>query len=198
MAGITFEAVSPTAIVCSRCCKALPETAFRRRSKSSTLRMRECGGCHARYERERRRSQRQEAASIILQKSASVIARASNLERLSALLDLLVQQLGGPQKFYQCWLDEIERLKSKRRPTFRLLRFCEMLANAEFLHDAEIHERRMQINAPEWRSSLHSELRQLITKHPEVVIEAAEELKRPQSSANTKSRIGCASYRRKT
>ena len=180
--GITSETVSPTSIVCSSCCRSLPETAFRRRSKSSTLRMRQCGRCHAAYERQRRRSQRQEAAGISLQKSASAIARASNLERISALLDLLVQQLGGPQKFYQSWLDEIERLKSKRRPTFRLLRFCEMLANVESLRDEMAAERRKLSGSPEWRIALQNELWQLVKNNPEVVAEAAEKLECTHSS----------------
>jgi hypothetical protein len=79
-----------------------------------------------------------------MQKSASAIARAPNLERLSSLLELLVNQFGGPHQLYAFWLAEIERLKSTRRSGFRLLRFLEMLGNMEFLHDAELHERRKQ------------------------------------------------------
>ena len=127
----------------------LPESAFRRRSKSSTLRMRQCRGCHATYERQRRQAHRQSSAGLAMQKSASAIARAPNLERLSSLLELLVQQFGGPNQFYQNWLDEIERLKRKRRAGFRLVRFFEMLANIEFLLDTQIGQRQKRIDTSE-------------------------------------------------
>ena len=150
--------VSAGSFVCSRCCKLLPESEFRRRSKSSTLRMRQCSACHATYERQRRRDQRQRAAGLTLQRSASAIARAPNLQRLSTLLDLLVTQFGGHLRLYQFWLAEIERLKTKRRPAFRLLRFCEMLANAESLRDARAAECRQRFGSPEWRTALQNEL----------------------------------------
>ena len=138
-----------SSFVCSRCCQLLPELAFRRRSKSSTLRMRQCRDCHATYERQRRQTQRQSSAGLAMQKSASAIARAPNLERLSSLLELLVQQFGGPNQFYQNWLDEIERLKRKRRAGFRLVRFFEMLANIEFLLDTQIGQRQKRIDTSE-------------------------------------------------
>jgi len=138
--------------------------------------MKQCRICHATYERQRRHAQRQRNAGLAIQKSATAIARAPNLASVSTMLKLLVQQFGGPNQFYQYWFDEIERLKRKRRPTFRLLRFLEMLTNLEFLHDAEIHERRKQINSQEWRSALYAELCHLIEKHPEVVTEAAAKL----------------------
>jgi hypothetical protein len=111
--------------------------------------MRQCKSCHATYERERRQAHRRKSAGLVIQKSASAIARAPNLERLSVLLDLLTKQFGGPHQLYQYWLREIERLKSSRRVGFRLLRFLEMVANLEYLRDVELHERRRQINSPE-------------------------------------------------
>ena len=111
--------------------------------------MRQCRDCHATYERQRRQTQRQSSAGLAMQKSASAIARAPNLERLSSLLELLVQQFGGPNQFYQNWLDEIERLKRKRRACFRLVRFFEMLANIEFLLDTQIGQRQKRIDTSE-------------------------------------------------
>jgi hypothetical protein len=143
------ETVPTDSRICSRCCQRLPETAFRRRSTTSTLRMRQCRTCHATYERQRRQTNRVNAAGLSLQKSATAIARAPNLERLSRLVDLLTKQFGGPHQLYAFWLAEIERLKKTRRAGFRLLRFLEMLANIEYLRDVEIYERRKQINASE-------------------------------------------------
>jgi len=99
-----------------------------------------CGNCHSQDERQRRKAKRLQAAGLMTQKVASQSSRSDSLERVSALLNLLVTRLGGPHEFYRFWLDEIDRLKAHRRSGFRLIRFCEMAGNYEFLCFADAAE----------------------------------------------------------
>ena len=76
---------------------------------------------------------RQRANSLAAQKTATQVSRCNSLERSSRLIDMMVNGLGGPQRFLEFWTSEIQRLSIRQRSTVRLLRFCEMLMKADML-----------------------------------------------------------------
>src|SRR6187401_98803 len=110
-------------MLCSTCAKAYPIEDFRRRSKSSDLRARQCRTCHTIAERDRLRAKSLKAKRLTAQKIATQVSRSTSFEHATSLIHLLVTGMGGAHRFYDFWFAEIERLKVQRQHRARLLRF---------------------------------------------------------------------------
>ena len=75
----------------------------------------------------RRRKQREHEAGWIIQKTASQISRSTERHRTVALVEQLVDAMGGPQKLVTHWREECLKLTKQRRRSTRLCRMYEML-----------------------------------------------------------------------
>jgi hypothetical protein len=113
--------------ICSVCVLRLPVEQFRLRSRATGVRMHQCRSCHATTARARHRAKRTREQGWLIQKSASQIARSQSLARSLALLEELIDAVGGPQKLIQFWRAECLKLTSQRRSSTRLARMYEML-----------------------------------------------------------------------
>lgn len=161
--------------ICSTCFQQHPEDQFRLRSIQTGARMRQCRSCHASYERERRLRIQHTRRGLTAQKLASRVSRSKSFEQAASIVCLLTRSLGGPERMLEFWVDEIERLKARRRFSPRLTRFFEMLFHSENLREAREAERRRNYDNPEWVDSLREEIQYLVRNHPEVLLQAAEE-----------------------
>ena len=113
--------------ICSVCVRLLPAEQFRLRSRASGVRMHQCRACHTAMTRSRHRAKRAREQGWLIQKTASQIARSPSLNRSLALLEQLVDVMGGPQQLIQHWRAECLKLTGQRRSSTRLARMYEML-----------------------------------------------------------------------
>jgi hypothetical protein len=77
--------------------------------------------------RARHRAKRAREQGWLIQKIASQIARSPSRNRSLALLEQLVDVMGGPQQLIQHWRAECLKLTGQRRSSTRLARMYEML-----------------------------------------------------------------------
>lgn len=87
-----------------------------------------CRGCHATLDRLRRHKRREHETGWKIQKAASQISRSLERQHTLALLEQLVDAMGGPHKLIEHWRAECHKLMSQKRRTTRLARMYEMLA----------------------------------------------------------------------
>ena len=113
--------------VCYTCAKFLPASHFRFRSRATGVRMTECNTCFATRERDRNRKKRAREKGWAIQKTASQIARSPDLSRTVALLENLVDVMGGPEKLVETWHTECWKLTTQKRSSTWLVRMYEML-----------------------------------------------------------------------
>ena len=113
--------------ICSLCAECLPADQFRFRSPATGVRMHQCRSCHAATARARHRAKRAQKEGWLIQKTASQIARSTNINRSLALLEQLVAAVGGPRKLLELWRAECLRLTNQRRSSTRLARMYEIL-----------------------------------------------------------------------
>ena len=113
--------------ICTRCFRCLPADQFRFRCRATGVRMHQCRSCHTERARAHRRASRARQRGWLIQKTASQIARSQSLTRSLALLEELIDAVGGPQKLIQFWRAECLKLTSQRRSSTRLARMYEML-----------------------------------------------------------------------
>lgn len=112
---------------CRRCYVSFPASYFRFRNRAKGIRMHYCRGCHAELDRLRRRRRREHETGWILQKTASQISRSTERHRTVALVEQLVDAMGGPQKLVTHWRAECLKLTKQRKRSTRLCRMYEML-----------------------------------------------------------------------
>jgi hypothetical protein len=89
--------------------------------------MHQCRSCHAATARARHRAKRAQEEGWLIQKTASQIARSTNINGSLALLEQLVAAVGGPRKLLELWRAECVKLTNQRRSSTRLARMYEML-----------------------------------------------------------------------
>ncbi len=118
--------------ICSTCARALPVTEFRRRSKTSDSRMTKCRQCHSEYERDRRRAIQRKKKGREIQKFTTRISRLRSFQKISNLVLMMLTTLGGPDRFFGVWVEEVERARNQKRKTWTShgLRFCNALFQA--------------------------------------------------------------------
>lgn len=163
-------------MLCSACAKPHPIQEFRRRSKSSNIRARQCRKCHAIAERDRLRAKSLKAKRLTAQKIATQVARSTSFEHATNLINLLVSGMGGADRFFDFWFEEIERLKAQRHHRARLLRFFEMVFNAQVLWEGRAAAFRNRLDTPEGRAALREEVRRMVKDDPAFVAEAAAQM----------------------
>lgn len=83
--------------------------------------------CFATRERERNQKKRAREKGWAIQKTASQIARSPDINRTVALLENLVDVMGGPEKLVETWHTECWKLTTQKRSSTRLVRMYEML-----------------------------------------------------------------------
>jgi hypothetical protein len=157
--------------LCGKCCKALPISEFRCRSKASDLRSSDCRSCHARYEHVRVQKQRNTTRRRIVRKAADEVARCRTVDQAASIIAMLPAAFGGVETLFNFWTDEVQR---GDRPS-ELVRFCELWYRFELLQDSAATQLQHQLNTPEGRAALREELHGLIRKHPEIAVQAARE-----------------------
>lgn len=113
--------------ICSLCAECLPADQFRFRSRATGVRMHQCRTCHAEKAKAHRRASRARQRGWLIQKTASQISRSPSRNRSLALLEQLVDVMGGPQQLIQHWRAECLKLTGQRRSSTRLARMYEML-----------------------------------------------------------------------
>lgn len=95
---------------CNSCGISFPLTQFRKRSKNSTHRHRECRKCHAHAVRQWRRKQREDS----LQKELSAYVRSSSQsphdEKIRELTVALIDSFGGIEALVKAWTDNIRAM----------------------------------------------------------------------------------------
>jgi hypothetical protein len=159
--------------ICSTCARPLPVTEFRRRSKTSESRMTKCRECHSAYERARRKKIELGQNARELQKFTTRIAKSRSYKRICNLVDLMVSRLGGPNKFWEVWTSEINRVRTQKRGTRYALRFCEAVIRE---HQAVLGERdSFARTEEEVAAELQHCLRRLFLTDPAIMEKAARQ-----------------------
>jgi hypothetical protein len=113
--------------ICHTCARFLPVSHFRFRNRATGVRMTECRACFNRRETTRNRKKRAREKGWAIHKTASQITRSPDLGRSLALLENLVDVMGGPEKLVETWHTECWRLTTQKRSSTRLARMYEML-----------------------------------------------------------------------
>ncbi len=162
--------------ICRHCAQVLPVEQFRRLGRDSQQRHSTCNRCHAAAERARVRRKRQFESGWNLQKSCSGIARSNSLARAQSLLELMVAGFGGPGRFAAGWAQEIDRLRSSRRPSTRLTRMYEAVVKLTYLADLARRDIMNTATPEELEEAMWPVLLKMIRLHPRIAVEAAEEI----------------------
>lgn len=159
--------------ICSTCARALPVTEFRRRSKTSDSRMTKCRQCHPEYERDRRRMIQRKKKGREIQKFATQISRSRQWEKISNRILLMVSRLGGPDRFFELWVTEIERARNQHGWTSHGLRFCHAVFQA---HQAAMkYGHSFTETDAEHQADLQDALRQCFLEKRKLVTAAARQ-----------------------
>ncbi len=133
---------NPTLRRCRVCGQHLPLDCFRLRRRGSPERHYECGRCHGLLESARKRRREAEA----LQPAIREIARERRPERVIALTNAVIRELGGVNKLCELWVANIRCAPPGRRwrgqallATLRLIEVCQPArADLSALDDAAL------------------------------------------------------------
>ena len=96
-------------------------------NKSTGVRMTECRTCYNQRTRDRHRNKRARERGWEIHKTASQIARSPDIGRTVALLENLVDVMGGPERLVEQRHAECWKLTKQKRSSTRLARMYEML-----------------------------------------------------------------------
>ena len=124
--GSTDSPAEPEKI-CYTCAQYLPASEFRFRSRATGVRMTECRTCYNQRTKDWHRKKRAREKGWAIHKTASQIARSPDISRTVALLENLVDVMGGPEKLIEQWHAECWKLTNQKRSSTRLARMHEML-----------------------------------------------------------------------
>lgn len=113
--------------ICYTCAQFLPASQFRFRNRATGVRMTECRTCYNKRTKDWHRKKRAREKGWEIHKTASQIARSPDISRTVALLENLVDVMGGPEKLIEQWHAECFRLINQKRSSTRLARMHEML-----------------------------------------------------------------------
>ena len=113
--------------ICYTCAQYLPASQFRFRNRATGVRMTECRTCYNKRTKDWHRKKRAREKGWDIHKTASQIARSTTLARTLALLENLVDVMGGPEKLIEQWHNECWKLTTQKRSSTRLARMHEML-----------------------------------------------------------------------
>lgn len=100
---------------CTQCGERRPLTSFRRRSRSSHMRHRECNSCHAANMRFQRRIQKQRDAEVYLAERLALLRQTRTVQQRLALVDELTTRLGGPEHVAELFHQQLQRVQTEHR-----------------------------------------------------------------------------------
>lgn len=158
--------------LCGKCCRALPVSEFRRRSKTSESRSSDCRACHNHYEHVRLQKQRNNTRRRIVRKAADEVARCRKVDQAASIIAMLPAAFGGVETLFKFWLDQVQR---GDRPS-ELVRCCELWYRFELLQDAAHHQRQNRLGTPEYAAEMEKDLQELVRNNPEIVAEAHQRI----------------------
>ena len=113
--------------ICYTCAQFLPASQFRFRNRATGVRMTECRTCYNKRTKDWHQKKRAREKGWEIHKTASQIARSPDISRTVALLENLVDVMGGPEKLIEQWHAECWKLTNQKRSSTRLARMHEML-----------------------------------------------------------------------
>ena len=134
--------------------------------------MTKCRECHSAYERARRKKNQLQQNGRELQKFTTRIAKSRSFRKISRLVDLMVNHLGGPNKFWEVWQSEIGRVRTQKRRTLYALRCCEALVRE---HQVVLNGVTFIGTEAEERAALLHSLRRLFLTDPTTIARAAKQ-----------------------
>jgi hypothetical protein len=158
--------------LCGKCCRALPISEFRRRSKASEIRSSDCRSCHAQYEHDRVQKQRNTTRRRIVRKAADEVARCRAVDQAASIIAMLPAAFGGVETLFRFWTNEVQR---GDRPS-ELVRYCELWYRFELLQDAAHHQRQNRLGTPEYAAEMEKDLQELVRNNPEIVADAHQRI----------------------
>jgi hypothetical protein len=171
------EMNSPTIIeqelrLCGKCCRALPVSEFRRRSKSSESRSSDCRACHNHYEHARLEKGRNQVRRRIVRKAADDVSRCRTIEEAAEVIRMIPAAFGGAENLCQFWFDEVRR---GDRPN-ELIKFCQLWFEFEKLQYVAQVQRQNRLGTPEYAAEMEKDLQELVRNNPEIVAEALQRI----------------------
>ena len=83
----------------------------------------------------------------------------------------MVSRFGGVAAFFDFWTAEIQRVQTKKRVTFRILRFCEMILSA---HLADSEESTFKVE--DSRAAALQAIRRLFQERADIMEAAAKQV----------------------
>ena len=98
--------------LCHRCCRPLPETFFRFRSKDSEDRMHQCRECTTTAQRERRHARKTHATKRAMAKLTRHMAQTADVKRMSWLVSHAFAEFGGLNSFLAAWHGQLEGVRN--------------------------------------------------------------------------------------
>jgi hypothetical protein len=108
--------------LCESCFLSRPLTDFRRRSRDSEARVRQCRRCHNEFERYRRAATRARLSKRRIAQNLAKVRDAVSARRVQALCAAMVAGYGGTEGFVNAWLGCLDSdLKTSGFPALRHL-----------------------------------------------------------------------------
>ena len=156
---------------CSRCLEVKPIEEFRLRSRATGARACDCRLCHNEYERVRRASKRTGTRSNEIFRWATAVKRQRDDRRLGLLVQGMIARLGGVDAFADLWVQEMRSAMSQRDGWRRSLDCFVAILRLAGEYDRRCTPQPLGAGEPDMAT-----LRDLVTRHPELVLAAASEL----------------------
>ena len=161
--------------LCEYCLTVKPITEFRRRYRDGTERMNECRTCHNESERMRRAHRRTSRDNDAIKQFVTRLKNTHRPEQIELLCGAMIRRLGGLQSLFVAWVRQVEAAQSAQpgskkvldfyQAIFRMIEYC----NSGRRDLAEISDEDLQ-------GEIMESCKQLIRQHPEVAVEAAEQI----------------------
>jgi len=161
--------------LCRDCLRVKPITEFRRRYRGESTRLHRCRSCHNESERIRRVERRVERNNDTIAKFVTRLKNAQTPKQVELLCGAMIQRFGGMEGLFAAWVRQVEAAQSAQpgskkvldfyQAIFRMIEYC----NSGQRDLAEISDEDLQ-------GEIMESCKQLIRQHPEVAVEAAEQI----------------------
>ena len=157
---------------CEHCYTVQPITEFRYQSRKRG-RERRCRRCRNQYQKTLRARHRQDRNDQVVRDFVLEVNRARNHRRLEVLVHGMVEHFGGLQLCIQAWKEQVDRLRSERRPSKRLLDFFRAVSRLLTASD-EMRPTPNELTDSELAEQILAGVEQFVVDRPDVVLLAAQ------------------------
>jgi len=161
--------------LCRDCLRVKPISEFRRRYRGESTRLHRCRSCHNESERIRRVERRVERNNDTIAKFVTQLKNAQTPKQVELLCGAMIQRFGGVEELFAAWVQQFEAARVAQPGSKKVLDFYQAILRMIEYCDAN-RPNLAEVSDHDLEDEIIEGCKQLIRQHPEVAIDAAEQI----------------------